>query len=152
MGDGRQWTVPIVRGVQEQDDQLVGYANVPRTVDWDETGKRIVGEVVPQYEDLWAAATKWFDAKTAADLTEGAAMLEDVITAEVALCGIRTNYRIDKAEVGLLKLLDDVTEWAVCDAMIDWPSWQTFLKKKRAQGTSSTAAGPPAGTPATDQP
>ena len=151
LGDGRRWIVPIVRGVVEEDGQPIGYCALPRSIDWDDAGKRIDGGVLPAYEALWNAAAKWFDLRCSLDVEERKKLLEETWAGESALLGLTTNYAIGKAEAGILHLLNDRNEFDVLNAMIDEPG-RCAIKKKEGPAGSSTSDGPPAATPATDPP
>ena len=152
LGDGRLWQVPAARRIAEVDDTIAQYSGVPRVIDWDAEGKRVYGDVVPAYRALWAAACGWFDAKLGVDTdAERAEILEASVAEEYALAGLAANYRLWKPEAGLLSLLTDTTEVNVLDALIDWPSWEKFLKKKQAAATSNTEPGVSADSPDTGQ-
>jgi hypothetical protein len=143
LGDGRQWMIPVARGIAETPSgDVIRYTNCDRRLDWDDEGRRVLGEVVEAHKALWDAASLWMDAKTQTEGDDHAAMLEQVETTEAAVVGLSTNYRVGLAEVGLLGLLTERTEWTILDAMIDWPSWLTWLKKKEASDTSNSDAGP----------
>jgi hypothetical protein len=152
LGDGHPWLAPVVRGVREEEDgALLHYVTVSRRIDWDEEGNRITGEVVPERAALWQAAARWYDLKVSAEVAEERATLfGEIVTGEAALVGLAANYRIGRAEASLLQLLDEANEIAILNAMIDWPSWERYLKKKQAHAISLTDDGPPAATAATD--
>lgn len=151
LGDGRSWIVPIVRGVTEQEGQALGYCAVPRSIDWDDEGKRIDGGVVPAYEALWNAAAQWFDLRCSPDDEERKKLLEESWANESALLGLAVNYAIGKAEAGVLRLLNDRNEFEVLDAMIDEPG-RRAIKKKEGPAGPSTSGGPAASTEATSPP
>lgn len=144
LGDGNTWQIPIARALADDQEPPACYCALPRTIDWNDQGERITGEVLPRYRALWDAAALWFDAKSAAELEERMAICRDVITREVALTAIAGNYRIGKAEAGMLGLLTEACEIEVCNALIDWPAWERYLQKKTGPDTSSSTAGPPA--------
>jgi hypothetical protein len=74
---------------------------------------------------------------------------------EAAIQALQQNYRLGPAEADLLGLLTGEIAREILEALIDLPTRVAWFKKKQsaaADGGSNTAAGSPAGTPATVPP
>jgi len=151
LNDGQRWVIPVIRGVSEEEDQLVGYCAAPRLVDWDEKGERVAGEVVPRYRKFWELACLWFDLARGRALGE---MIPETLEAldDLPVLALATNYAVSKTEIGMLGLLTTDLERRVCQVVIDWPTWLEHLRKKAGAAGSSTCDGPAAATGGTGRP
>lgn len=158
LADGQEWLAPIARGAGEEDDRLVWYQNLPEATSIDGEGNWTRTGVLPRYERLWEIATRWWDARSGATISDDAQQQNIRATFDfdglndAALAALAANYRVGKAEVALLGLFDDHCTAQILDALIDWPTIETWLKKKLPSmlATSSTDAGPPAAHAVTD--
>lgn len=174
LADGTDWIVPLARGLTEQDGELRYYKPLPTKVGLDAEGNWSPGEVTGRFARLWQIACEYWDATEilAGKLAdEPEAGDEDPDAAEAtkrqlekvrlefdydgmhdkALEVLAFNYRVGKAEVGLLELFDDSSARAILDAATDWPAAVAFLEKKMTQlAGTPTGPGGTAGSPATD--
>jgi len=144
LADGQRWLIPCARAARETDDGLTFDLQLPRRISIDpETGEWLGGQVVDRYADLWAVACRWWDAVMAtmvqvADQPDGdqpaGDELEITFSDELdgALTALAANYRVGKAEVSLLGLLDGRVVPELLGALVDWPTVQQWNKKKRA--------------------
>lgn len=160
LGDGRSWLVPVARGALDQDGEIGWYMALPEFTDVDEDGRWKPAGVVPEHEELWQIAMRWWDAVTSQEAKSlGPDRFEvtfdfDGIN-DAALRVLQANYRIGKTEVAMLRLFNTQSVRSIMDALIDWPVLEKLLKKKlmneSAPETSVTGDGPLAGTADTDQ-
>lgn len=137
LGDGNDWMVPLVRGLafksDDPDPMLQYYIALPQRAGVDDAGRWVERGVVPRYEHLWRIAAAFWDQMQAA--AGGAA---DTISfdfpglMDAAASLLAANYRIGPVEIDWLGLLDDQRAREICQAAIDWPTLQLWLKKKLA--------------------
>jgi len=162
LGDDRPWLVPVARGWVEQDGDLRWYHNLPQRSVLADDGRWSEGDVLPRYAPLWELAMRFEDARRAAvtliDAPAGGAVRVqfdfDGLHQAAVRC-LQENYRIGPAEAALLGLLTADISREILEALIDLPTRLDWFKKKQSAppaAGSSTAAGSPAGTPATGPP
>jgi len=175
LADGRDWIIPLARAWNDSLESAGWYHALPRQNDLDDAGRWVAGDVLPRYQRLWTVATGWWDAKHAAIAAavaegtgdRGQGTGEETVRAEfdfddfgglndAAAYVLGMNYRVGRAEIALLGLLDTSTASRILDAAVDWDVFMGWIEKKTAAGSppadSSTAAGPPAETPVIAQP
>jgi hypothetical protein len=151
LGDGARWRVPIARAIDAGAEHLT-YANLlPRAVGVDEDGQWQAEGIVDRYAPLWEIATAWWEARVGAEETDGGVTFDFAGVNDCALAALAANYRLGKAEVALLGLLDARSVTTILDALIDWPTFEVWFKKKVAQQSagSNSAAGPADSPPVT---
>ncbi len=136
--DGREWIVPIARKVLVEGGEIVAWPTaLPCAVRLDDAGKWQIGDVVPRYRWLWEIAGRWLDARFGATETDDGISYDfDSLFDEAALV-LQANYRIGRAEASLAGLFETATAKRVLDLLIDVPTFEAVLKKKRAAGPSS---------------
>jgi len=144
LGDGGKWRIPVALAPMTEDGQVEPTIALPTLTDIDTAGEWILGGIAPNYEHLWLAACKWWNAKRGAEVDDGAAKFDGAALLDTALAALASNYRVGKIEVALLGLFDMAVAVRVCDALIDWPAVVEFLGKKEVAGGSSIADGRPA--------
>lgn len=141
LGDGRRWLVPTVREWVEENGAPRWRPTLPTEPTQNEAGEWVAGEIDRDYQELWEASLRWWDAQEAAALTakddEGPAVvtLDEGLTA--ALSALQINYRIGAAEAQLLGLFRHERGADVLNAMIDWHGLielNAALEKKRTAG------------------
>lgn len=137
--DGRQWLCPVARAYHEQDDKLAWSLALPHQAGIDEKGNWVRTAVVPRFKDLWEAAERWFAALTCGEESDESVSVTFENLYDSALLALRTNYRLDKAEVALLGLFDDRTAANVMNALVDWPTLVAWYKKKARTGGNAPA-------------
>lgn len=155
MGDGRHWLCPVARGLAALDDGgdgLSAYCALPTRIDCDESGSWIYGAVDERFDGLWKIACAYFDsiARASAEAGAGGTVLGGLSfdfagRNDAAAAALGANYRIGRAEIGLLGLFNDRSVQQVLGALIDWPTFEAWLQKKTPSAGSSTVAGPPGG-------
>ena len=170
MGDGQEWLAPIARGYAEADGSLALRGVLPWKTTVDDTGAW-VQKLAPEHERLWNLAESFFDKAVGAlkGMAQGTetSVDETIKTAaagetelrldfdgmnDAALTALSANYRLGRAEVGLLGLFNEQCVAQMLFALVDWPTLQTFTQKKTEAAGSVSAPGPPAGPPATGRP
>ena len=155
LGDGRRWCVPIALAPAENDGQIVAYSPLPRKMGLDAAGKFTPGDIELKYEGLWAAVAAYQNsmAEGAIAAGEDAERFSFELDDEWAVDVLQANYRLGRAEIVLLGLLTWQGPFVqkILDAASDAPAFE-LLKKKLDSAGSSSNAGPPACTPATDRP
>ena len=130
LADGNRWMVPVARAFLEDDGDLRYYCALPHTVDLDEDGHWMVGNVQERYSHLWLIAEKWWDAKKSATVGDSRVSLDFGELHDSALAALQCNYRLGKVECVLLGLFAGSSAVAVLDALIDLPALEDVLKKK----------------------
>ena len=136
LGDGKEWTVPVARGMSEEDGELRWSCALPTGVALDDDGNWLRGAPLAKYDRLWELACKWWDVWNAAAVGG-----EDGKAAEFAFDGLhdsavlalQTNYRIGKAEAALLRLFDGSKAVEVLKAVIDWPTIVIWMAEQNAK-------------------
>jgi hypothetical protein len=137
LADDQEWTIPVARGANEQDDALSWHIALPSAVSVNDAGEWVRAEVIDKYQVLWAVATRWWEELSAA--LSGSASSDDsgirfdfAGLLDAALLALATNYRVTRIEVGLLGLFNEQCATEILKALVDWPTIQQWLKKKRA--------------------
>jgi len=143
-GDGRDWTVPIVRGYVEEDGEVRWYQAVPTISELDDAGKWRPGPVVARFAPAWRICEAWMEAISGAareDQAAGEAVQFDFAGlhgAAVALLAV--NYRLGPCEAASLGLLTRDVCIQVLRAACDMPGLEA-IKKKLALATGNSDAG-----------
>lgn len=148
LADGQRWCVPVVIGAPEDVAASIGVLRLPRKLELNDAGEFVAGEVEPQYRPLLEAAGWWYDESWAAaqrmaageppDEIEGPEVQRMLAAAVTVLAG---NYRVGKAEVVLLGLLDTQVAQDVLGTAIDIRTYVEKLRKKAAGGGPASSAG-----------
>ena len=138
LGDENDWLIPIARGCQNDESELVFYQALPTGVGVDDQGNWIADGVLPKYAVLWQIAMLYWTAFRAAsdgdweDMGDELAVQFDLAeAADKALTVLAANYHLGKIEVAVLGLFNDVAISSILQALVDWPGVQQWLKKKR---------------------
>jgi hypothetical protein len=142
--DGNDWLCPVARGSVDVGDALRWCKALPSCTGVDEeTGQWVRGDVVPEHSELWSLAQRWWDVWIAAGVSS-AELREagdpepkvdvDFDIRNVAEAALATNYRVSRVEVALLALFDETVERDIANALVDWPTWAAWHKKKAAAG------------------
>lgn len=150
LGDGRRWQIPLVRGLADGDDGLVGFCALPTKRSLDEDGKWTCGDPVGAYAELYTLALEYwsnvFNAIRDMLVSDGA-MDGPTMTASfetettLAARAIAANYAVGDVEIDVLGLLDDATTRDVLNATVDWPKVMEWIAKKKALPGSTTVDG-----------
>ncbi|MDI9598469.1 MAG: hypothetical protein QM323_03075 [Acidobacteriota bacterium] len=136
--DGREWIVPIARKVLVEGGEVVAWPTaLPCTVRLDDAGKWTIGDVVPRYRWLWEIAGRWLDARFGATETDDGISYDFDTLFDDAAAVLGANYRIGRAEASLAGLFETASAKRVLDLLIDVPTFEAVLKKKRAGAASS---------------
>lgn len=143
--DGREWIVPVARGLNEEDGELRYRMNLPTRITLDEGGRWASGEVTPRWKRLWEVAERFWNAF----LLGGAESVENGLAvsmrfgdiAEAAVTALGANYRLRRDEAAILALLDEANALEICQVLVDWGTMETFLKKKAQEHSASTPGG-----------
>lgn len=105
LADGKQWLVPVLRKYRQDDSPgLVYDISLPTMLDYSDDGDLTVGEVAPQYRQVWEMGLKvgqslaWGDEGDEASVDFG-----QVVEFAGPLLGL--NYRVSMFELVFLKLV-----------------------------------------------
>lgn len=120
---GNVWVIPVLRSVQ----QRTTLPEVPRWVNGSMTLT-----VRQEWRSLWEQSARMWDIVTSLD-----ASLQEVL--ELAADVLAANYRVDRALLGVLEILDTSNWEAVLRAAVDWPAVEAFLEAQKKSGTPSQA-------------
>lgn len=151
MGDRQEWQVPTARAWSAGGESPSWYEALPHRAGLDEEGKWVMGQVAERYRQLWETAADYWDkfwsaAGTAepvdvAGQEEGCRISFDFEgMADAAVVVLAANYRLDRAEVALLGLLEQQTPEEILNAAIDWPTFVEEVVKKKQPSKASPAA------------
>lgn len=155
LGDDQEWLIPVARAFIAEDN-AAWYIALPEATDVDDEGNWVRGGVVQRYRELWEIAQRWWDAVhgaiNAANSQEDEQRVRFLFEElnDAALLALSTNYRVGRAEVGLLGLFDDQVPRTILNALVDMPTIEAWLKKKGAPAGSTTDDGPAVDGPNTD--
>lgn len=146
MGDRQDWQAPIARAWVVGEDGVDGwYESLPHRTGLDEENHWIRGQVAERYRRVWEIAVAFWDefwqaAGTAEPVEGGATRIEFDFQglADAAVVVLAANYRLARAEVGLLGLFEESTPAEVLQAAIDWP---TYVKEEIKKKQTCPAAG-----------
>lgn len=165
LGDGRRWTVPVLRSFDLTDPNPEGplsfRVELPRRLTQDgDTGRLVRGDVLPRYAAVWESGCRIHDA-TVAQLAAGVTAVEaDPAESESFVAEVMAlNYRVGLPELALFGLLTDDTYAAILRVALDWAAFEDILGNRRRRAVTPgrpEPAGPfpppdggsPAGDPA----
>ena len=155
--DGHKWNCPIAMKWDDAGSEFPRPLNaLPTKPDLDDDGNWTLTGIQSQYQQLWKTACEFYNAKMGATLTEDErrAAFEFGNIMDSAIVSLSTNYRINKIESVVLGILDIQKSARVLDALIDWPTMQSWMKKKieEEHAGSDSNNGPEDSTPDTAQP
>lgn len=150
LGDGRYWQIPLVRGLADDDDGLIGFCALPTKRSLDEDGKWTCGDPVGVYAELYTLALEYWsnifnairEMLVPENATDGQAMTTSFETeTTLAAKAIAANYAVGDVEIDVLGLLDDATTRDVLNATVDWPKAMEWIAKKKVLSGLTTDAG-----------
>jgi hypothetical protein len=114
LADGARWLVPVAR-------RISGATGLPRALRWDGRGWT-TGDVVAQHAQLWAIASRVWDAMLGG--VQGGVTLD--VECDAAALALSTNYRLGPPEIGALGLFTTATQMEVIKALVDLPVLEAF--------------------------
>lgn len=156
--NGDLWCAPKARRFEVVEDQLVWLHNLPTSLQLDDHGRWVHGDVKPRFRKLWDLAMRYEDryleAAENATGNESSVSFDFPEASEVVFRSLQVNYRIGPVEFHLLGIYDTQFCFAVLDALIDKRRREEFWKKKLESAAASAAetgtrssTGPEASTP-----
>ena len=133
--DGEHWHVPVLRRYREE-AVLQFKCELPRVMQQcTETGKWILGNVVPKYKELWdesiAIASTLFQQLQGSTTAE----LEWKQVFDFAVKLLAVNYRVDASVLSHLQNLHPDIAGDIVQAALDWPSMRAHLKNELSRLT-----------------
>lgn len=155
LADGHQWEIPVARLWTTEDGNVVFAPTAPRAFARGEDGQIMFAE---------GAGLQWFMADAArfwdAGLHnfQGEYGLDAASIFAMALRALAINYRVGADEILFLQLLDEEKAIRVMQAVIDLPGFIRLMEEvngsppRPTAGSSSSASGGTAGSPATGRP
>lgn len=144
LNDEQLWLIPVARALDEDGSGLAFSNALPTTVTLNDEGQWENGGVVPRYAALWELATRWWDTlhEATAEASESQTVAFDFQGGyDAALTALATNYRVGKSEIALLGLFNQECCREILNALVDWPTMEAFLKKKRLEPSPVTPGG-----------
>lgn len=134
--DGHQWLAPMARRFEEIEDRLCWSHTLPTSLELDDEGRVVQGDVRPRYRRLWELAMRYEEAylTAAADAPSRSGMVKfDFAEAdELVPLALQVNYRVSLVELVMLGVYDTQMRTAVLDVLIDQATQLEFFKKKLA--------------------
>ncbi len=133
--DGRQWLCPVARGLIEEDGILLHSIRVPQRYDLNSDGNWELCAIVNKYAELWRIAEAFWDTFLHVSADNEAVTVElpfqdmNELT-HAAATALAANYRLSAVEIAMLGIFDDVSARKVLEALVDFPTFQTFVEKK----------------------
>lgn len=140
LDDGHKWLVPMARRWLELDDQLLWDYNLPRRLSLNETGEWALGDVKPQYEQLWKLAMAYEEAYQDAVANsdgDGTVRFRFDDIDKLGVGALQVNYRVSAVELDLLGVYDDAIRQQIIDVLMDNDTWLNWVKKKAAAAVQS---------------
>lgn len=133
LGDGKLWTIPVVRGVR-------GGHSLPCVIVTDAAGvaRKVVRAefnlLLALADSLWEhALISWSEGRGASPSPEDAMRL--------AVEALRVNYRVHRAELSLLELIDTENVREIADAVLDGPNLGKLLEEFDGKKKETSPAG-----------
>jgi len=140
--DGESWIVPKLREYAETDSaKLVYHQKLPSLLDYADDGMLIIGDVVPEYREVWEKSLAIADALTGGD-NEGTVSLADQLEFAGPLLGI--NYYVSMFELTMLGIIGGEEAKAIVRAALDFNSLEERIKNvlsRHSSGGTNTTTG-----------
>ena len=135
LADNQHWIVPHAR---RWENGAYG-VKLPRTIDVDDDGAFVMGEVLPQYSAIWTHAVTYWDQLTdsarAVQAGEtGGFIIQNPI--QIVADALAANYRVSARELGVLQAIDDQLVQSVLNILVDYAG-MAQLEKKTENGTGN---------------
>lgn len=128
LADGKQWLVPVLRKYRQDDSPgLVYDISLPTMLDYSDDGDLTLGEVAPQYRQVWEMGLKvgqslaWGDEGDEASVDFG-----QVVEFAGPLLGL--NYRVSMFELVFLKLVGVKEAEQIVHVALDLKGMEERLK------------------------
>lgn len=138
--DGEIWTAPQLREWRVGEDPLSPFScspTVPRVCDLNEDGDVILGDVVPEYREIWEKSWSVASALWPDHVDTGSKMSDsDAIKFAGDLLGV--NYRVSFLELALLKSISPEIARDICRAGIDAKGFEDTAKNLVSRSDSET--------------
>lgn len=128
LADGQSWIIPHARRWEDG-----SYAvRLPRTIDVDDDGSFVMGDVLPQYAAIWKHATTYWqqmiDSAVAVQAGEsGTFTINNPM--QIIVDAIAANYRVSARELGVLQSIDDQLVESVLHILVDYAGMSQLEKK-----------------------
>lgn len=128
LADSCSWVIPHAR--RWQNGTVV--QTLPRTVDVDDDGAFIQGDVLPQYAKIWQHAVTYWDQLMASAYAVQAGGVGDFAIEnpmQIIVDCLAANYRVSARELGILQAIDDQLVTDVLSILIDSDGMHQLEKK-----------------------
>ncbi len=147
--NGQHWKIPVARRYSPELEAWI--SALPQMMKLNADCQFVPGEVIVPYRELWEAAQKWWDF-ILQQLDEDATEVQMTTTEAAALCvpALRTNYRINWSEIDALELFDDLSRPNILRALVDMPTFEDVIAKKKQPAQQVMSAGVADSSPITD--
>ena len=156
MGDGHEWLIPMIRSTIRGTCLPQGHV-LNEDGEWSARPMKVYQELSADAERLW----QWFELEIVGDDSLPTDAEKDKIAppstqelADIVCHALSVNYKVGRADVSALGLLDDLTIISACRAIVDWASlvkMSMALKRQNAgKQEASTSDTPPIGVGAKD--
>jgi hypothetical protein len=127
--DGQKWIVPVLRKFQESDRPYPVYSiQLPTVLDYDADGSLRIGQVIPQYRDVWGRAMQIGDFLSHGVKIDGESDLTIEESIEFAGQILGLNYHVSIFEVVKLGLLTKELADQIVRLALDFDGWENQLK------------------------
>lgn len=128
LADSQSWVVPYARRWEDG-----GYSvKLPRTIDIDDDGAFVMGEVLPQYSAIWRhATTYWQQLVESSKAVEGGEPVRFTIDnpMQIVTDALAANYRVSARELGIMQAIDDQMVEAILHILVDMAGLNQLEKK-----------------------
>lgn len=164
LGDDRRWQIPRARQWSASDDPRVMAqfdTCLEQSLEQNDAGQMVPGQVLPRYAQLWAIATAYFHHLVEISNDEEELVLRGEqktlnLTSAAVLAArvLQHNYAVGLVECQMLGLLTTSNWRLILNATIDWRSYEELREKKMQQlrDSLSSSAGLEDTPPSTDPP
>lgn len=128
LADGRPWLIPHARR-WESEAYMV---KLPRTVDIDDDGAFVMGDVLPQYQAIWQHATTYWQQlidMATAEAGDESRTFQISNPMQIIVDALAANYRVSARELGIIQAIDDQMVERVLHILVDYAGMLSLEKK-----------------------
>lgn len=127
LADGNKWLCPHARMCVDGKLQVT----LPRTIDIDDDGHYVYGDVLPAYRKIWEHANAyWLGMSAAAENSQGGDVRFQIDNPmQVIVDSLAANYRVSARELGVIGAIDDQLVAEIANVLVDMDGLLALQKK-----------------------
>lgn len=136
--NGEHWLVPRLRKYLDDDSPRLNYVKcLPTQLDYSDDGELLLGDVAPQYKQIWDRALEVGDQLTFGAAQEGRAEMSEAEIIEFAGPLLGLNYHVSIFEIVLLGLIGVDEGRSIVRMALDMDGLEARLKNLLSRQVSS---------------